>query len=62
MPSFGCDADRYLQTHGYSLAALYQIEYALTLSEHSHTFINFLHTRGMAWLEAEYLWDLISQK
>ena len=58
LPSFGDVADNYLQAHGYNLSALYHIQHALTLG-HSHSFINYLASRGMAWTEAEYLWDLI---
>lgn len=61
IPKFGPATDSYLTTHGYSVGAISRIEHAVETYKTSQAFINYLHSRGMPWREAEYLWGLLER-
>jgi hypothetical protein len=59
IPKLGPTTDSYLSTHGYTVGAISCIEHAVETHKSSQAFINYLHSRGMPWREAEYVWDLL---
>ncbi|KAG1832769.1 hypothetical protein EV424DRAFT_1533453 [Suillus variegatus] len=56
----GIDAEKYLFTHGYQVSAIWSVIHAFREGYSSQDFTNYLCTRGMPLLEAEYLFELIS--
>jgi hypothetical protein len=61
IPKLGPATDSYLNTHGYTVGAISRIEHAFETYKSSQAFINYLHSRGMPWREAEYVWDLLQR-
>src|ERR1700722_330603 len=59
IPDLGLATNSYLSAHGYNVGAIYQIEHAFNIHQTSQGFINYLHSRGMPWKEAEYVWGLL---
>jgi len=55
----GALMDIYLQSHGYTIIAIHEIEHANNFCKTSHSFINYLNSCRMPWREAEFVWVLL---
>jgi hypothetical protein len=56
---FGQLAEEYILSHGYDAPSNYQIHYAFEICDNSIEFADYLSQRGMAIMEAKWLWLLI---
>ncbi|KAG2369300.1 hypothetical protein BDR07DRAFT_1477305 [Suillus spraguei] len=56
----GIAAEKYLFAHGYQVSATWSIIHAFREANSSQDFTNYLCARGMAMLEAKYIFELIS--
>lgn len=60
-PSFNPLADRYFATHGYQAATLFNISHMLVESGgNAEAFVQSLASRGTAYTEAEWIWEVLN--
>ncbi|KAF8154052.1 hypothetical protein B0H34DRAFT_860957 [Crassisporium funariophilum] len=60
VPSFNALTHLYFQTHGYLASAQLIIALAYNNNDKAEGFVEYLANRGMAWTEAEFLWEIIT--
>lgn len=59
-PSLGKFVDRYLSAHGYQSASVWTISRVFDDSSSAEIFADAMVQRGMARLEACWLWDMLT--
>ena len=60
-PSFNHLADRYFKSHGYQAATLFNIGRIFAeCSGDGDAFVQCLADRGIAWTEAEWIWEILN--